>query len=137
MDEPTKTASTAGTAELTPTDQIEVMLHEYDTLRTEILNRINNRFTVVSIFFAIVGFSIATTHLVNVLIIVPAGTAALYFIWRTIGAWIEHCSRHIASLERRINTEAGQTLLSWETRMRSESTHLPMLPVTPPQVPMG
>ena len=97
--------------------KIDILLKEYDTLRTEIIHRINNRWRAT-------GFGIAAVALVGslsaldkqlVTLIVVASALALLALWSRSWYLIQRCELRIAEIEQRVNEIAGERLLVWET----------------------
>jgi hypothetical protein len=99
---------------------ITVLLHEYDTLRTETLYRYSAQFQTATVFAAVfVGLiTLAVTRgfrrpIVALLIF------ALVALFGGIQIWIFHdvCRVHIQldTIEERVNNLAGEKFLTWET----------------------
>lgn len=101
--------------------RIDILLKEYDTLRTEILQRGNLRVGAIGLFVAI-G-------------ILFFGESDGAFLWRVVAAllvlgaagviWIESwygvglCAFRLREVENRVNELAGEELLVWESTWAS------------------
>jgi len=99
-------------------EKISILLKEYDSLRTHLLQRLQNRFHFFVLFGAITAFAFFKPE--NKLtrfqfIILLIGAVFLLGVWFWFGGITVRLSKHISSLEKRINDLAGETLLSWET----------------------
>lgn len=97
--------------------KIEILLKEYDTLRTELNERFRQRFQFITIFGSIGAFALFTkenlTHYHFVfLAFIPV---VLCIVWFWIGSLIVEESRRIAQIEAEINSLAKTELLCWET----------------------
>lgn len=95
--------------------QIQILLKEYDTLRQEIVGRINNRFSLVGFGSGLAVFlaSQKPTHWGWLLIV--SWLVALLLLWWRTAKLLRRCSVRIADLERQINRLAGAELLAWES----------------------
>jgi hypothetical protein len=110
--------------EFTEKDKIQILLHEYDTLRQEILTRTRTGhqiLAVAAVLFIWIITQIMTgnpsfwfwTILVGFLAAsVAAVSVAAWFTMRDIGK----AAKRIRELESDINSRAGEDLLIWETR---------------------
>ena len=97
-------------------DEIDILLKEYDTLRSEIIARTSGGFQLGAIVLAAITWmgsrpvdhAPISPRLVGALV---AGIVALAFAyWRDLYA----ASVRVAELEREINHLAGRPLLKWE-----------------------
>jgi hypothetical protein len=100
-------------------EQIQILLHEYDTLRNEIIGRTRDGFTLFSITVALFvgaisllygaagGWPAAATAILGAI----AFNIALAETTKGIAA----ISTWLCQLEARVNALAGEPLLSWET----------------------
>lgn len=108
-------------------DKITIMLKEYGTLRQEILQRIRNRSTFLSIFGALGGVGIFQLQSLSNIQLSFLITSAVFaaFIWLQIGTVIARCARRIADIEEAVNEIVGEKLLRWESeRIGSKAMHL-------------
>lgn len=96
--------------------KIQVLLHEYATLRQEIITRTTHGFQLVAAG-AVVLVWVMTRQELNVQFWFGAAIAilvvliAIWFIIRDIGK----AAKRIRELEKDINRRAGEELLVWET----------------------
>lgn len=96
-------------------DRIEVLMKEYDTLRAEILVRVQSRFALASILGGAATIAIATEAggerhwLLGGLV---ALGAILLWVW--LGRLIVIAHKGLVRLEHAVNGIAGETLLRWE-----------------------
>lgn len=102
--------------------KIDILLKEYDTLRTEILQRINSRFAIVGLLGALLAFVLSKFEWQpeNLLLdlrwpITVCGLALLLGTWWRFGIIIRGLAARVRSIETRVNKLAGEELLSWET----------------------
>ncbi len=101
-------------------DKIQILLEEYETLRSEILQRIGHRFAFLSLIGALGAYSFfiakdLTGYQIFVLII---SAIILLGTWIQLGNLISRCSVRIAAIEEQINSIAGEKLLKWEHEKR-------------------
>lgn len=97
-------------------DQIQILLKEYETLRTEIIRRIGHRFTFLGLSLALIGYGLFTSqHLTShQVFLVVAIALVLFIVWYWIGGLIYECGLRVAEIESEINKLAGHCLLRWE-----------------------
>src|SRR5205085_9863217 len=96
--------------------QIEVLLAEYNTLRQEMLARINNRFAFLTLASGVAAFwwgkggghSIGWVAFLALLL-------TLFAIWYWTGCLMEGISTGIQRIETDVNRLAGAELLRWES----------------------
>lgn len=112
------------------------MLKEYETLRQESLNTINNRNTILSFGLATIGaifvgsivtYSTGTYLLISgllLIIVIPVISIFVLFIWLGEYERMQRAGRFLVELERKINKEASKELLTWETRLRKNKSHM-------------
>lgn len=107
-------------------DKINIVLKEYETLRTEILQRISNRFAFLSLFGAIGAYGLfkaAEISLFQAFVLFFA-VIFLFAVWWQLGNVIARCSKRIAEIEKLINEISGEKLLKWESeRLGSKTFH--------------
>ena len=110
--------------EFTNVEKVQVLLHEYDTLRQEILTRTRTGHQILAVaavpFIWIIS-QIMTGHptfwfWVIWIVFLAASIAAV-----SVAAWftmrdIKKAAERIRELEADINSRAGEDLLVWETR---------------------
>ena len=101
---------------------IDVLLHEYDALRAEILARASSRFQLTG-FAAVVATllgvqkSILPTIAIWVIIgVLAVGAIAIWLIFRS---YINKCAARVWQIEEEINAEMGEPLLIWESHRLS------------------
>lgn len=110
--------------------KVEILLAEYNSLRTESLEAVKNKFQILTFGFAglsvFVGsalterISIATSLLI-LLVIVPTLSKAITIVWLGEHRRMVRAGGGVAALEIEINRIAGENLLGWEKWVRSES----------------
>ncbi|MGD0276565.1 MAG: hypothetical protein ABSB79_11050 [Syntrophales bacterium] len=105
---------------MSPKEKIDVLLKEYDSLRSEIISRIQSRFTVTGIIVALAVFIVNEEGQIELIMGGILVIAILFFWWR-VRAWILLCSVRISEIEEEINKLAEDKLLVWETRLRKKS----------------
>lgn len=99
---------------------IGVLLHEYDTLRAEILARTSSRFQLVGL--AAVAATIVTAnwgsgkHFREILwIAIISTTLAAIVIWVLFVFYINRCAGRLIQIEHEINSALGCSVLIWES----------------------
>ncbi len=105
--------------------KIDILVKKYEILRTELLQRINRRFTCIGLTGAVVVygfFKVEKYTIVSILILIIA-FSILGVIWFHFGRRIHQFSLRIAEIEQRINCLVGDELLVWETRRRNKLFH--------------
>jgi hypothetical protein len=110
--------------------KIEILLAEYNSLRTESLEAVKNKFQILSFGFAgltvFVGSALTAritiaASLLVLLVIVPTLSKAITIIWLGEHRRMVRAGGGVAALEIEINRIAGENLLGWEKWVRSES----------------
>lgn len=94
-------------------DHIDILLKEYETLRAEILNRINHRWQMLSVIGAILAF--ISTQRGTAFWLGWAIATFLGLLLLISARYIARLAEHISGIERRINALAGVEHLTWET----------------------
>jgi len=117
-------------------DAIDILIREYETLRQEILTTMANRNTILSfglasvgaIFTASIAFSkensLSLLGSLMLIIGLPAIDLFVIYIWLGEYQRMQRAGKFIMGLEHRINEEAKRTLLSWETNLRMQRSHM-------------
>lgn len=102
--------------------KINILLKEYDTLRAEMLQRMNGRFAIVGLLGALLvlviskgewqptGWKLDARWLVAVL-----GASILAGIFWRFGTLIRKLGTRVSKVEQRVNQLAQEDLLAWET----------------------
>lgn len=105
--------------------KINILMKEYETLRSEILHRLNRRFALLGLFGAVLAYALFKVDkytTVN-LSVIFASIFILGAIWFRFGQMIQRCSSRILEIEQQVNSLVGDELLVWETRRRSSFFH--------------
>ena len=111
--------------EISDNVKIEILMKEYETLRSEILHRINCRFAFLGLTGAVVAYALFKVEhytIVNVLVL----TAPIFILGATffhLGRLIHQCSSRISEIEQKVNLLIGEELLVWETRRQNRVFH--------------
>lgn len=117
-------------------DSVEIMLKEYETLRQESLNTINNRNTILSFGLATIGtiftgsivaYTTGTYALISslaLILAIPAISSLVLLIWLGEYERMQRAGRFLVELERKINEEASKELLTWEIHLRESRSHM-------------
>ena len=99
--------------------RIEVVLHEYDALRDEIVSRMEARFQLIG-FLAIAATILGATGIAKssrweLIIIV---LAVLVGVWFVFGSYIRGCAIRLREIETWVNDElGGEAVLRWESNL--------------------
>jgi hypothetical protein len=100
---------------------VEVVLHEYDSLREEVLSRMNSRFQLlglVGIAATLLGVSGVSKHWHWVFVVVIA-ILILLGLWLYFGLAIKRCAARLRQIEEEVNNAFGRQVLAWETALPS------------------
>ena len=94
---------------------IEVLLREYDTLRTEILARVRTRFELLG-FLAIIATIVGSQDSATSFRLGVAGSAIVIALtaWGWFASGIKRCATRILAIEAKVNDFMGEELLAWE-----------------------
>lgn len=102
--------------------KIDILLKEYDTLRAEILQRINARFGIIGFLGTLFAFVLSKWEWQpkNCSFdvrwpIVALGLTVLLGTWWWFGIRMQRLAARVSSIEKRVNQLAGEELLTWET----------------------
>ena len=135
----TRERSTVPRQRVAPRDEkvpvaIEVLLREYESLRRESLQAINNRILIMNFAFtslavvtaAILSSSVARGVLVPIcLLFIPVSAKASLLIWLGEYSRSQRAGQGVARIEKRINDQLKDpTLLTWESGLASSGTHM-------------
>jgi hypothetical protein len=104
------------TAALSSKDQINILLKEYDTLRAEILGRMNHRWQMLGLIGAIVTFASAQSGAIAGRAIAGVMAVGLFGLWLNSGRYVARLARRVSDIEKRVNGLAGENLLEWESQ---------------------
>jgi hypothetical protein len=100
--------------------EIEVVLHEYDALRDEVLSRTSARFQLLgllSIAATLLGVSSISRGWHWVVVVVVA-LIILLGLWLYFGFAIKRCAIRLREIEEEINGKlGGKQVLRWESRL--------------------
>ena len=98
-------------------EDVEVVLHEYDTLRNEVLSRASARLellgllSIAATLFGVSGFSEhwRWAYVVGIALLILIG------LWFYFGWAMKRCARRLRQIEGEVNTAIGRTVLRWES----------------------
>ncbi|HKC62849.1 MAG TPA: hypothetical protein VKB86_04395 [Pyrinomonadaceae bacterium] len=100
---------------LSDKDQIQILLHEYGTLRTEVIHRSNNLYQLLTVggvlFVWLMGHPIDRRFWITLGLAVPLLCSGFWVIRR----YTNKLSKRLREIEKRVNSLAGVELLVWET----------------------
>jgi len=84
--------------------KIDILMKEYETLRTELLQRINQRFACIGLTGAVVayGFFKVERHTFTSVLIVIIAISILGVIWFHFGRWIHEIALRILVTVHRV-----------------------------------
>jgi hypothetical protein len=115
-------------------DLISIKLKEYETIRQEILITMQVRNSILSFGLAILGavltVSIALasqSSLVSSLILILIAPAiCIFVIYMWLGEYqrMQRAGKFLMNLEQEINEDVSANVLTWETSLRSQRTHM-------------
>ena len=104
---------------MTNQEKIQILMKEYETLRSEMSQRYNHRFQFITILGALIGF--ALLHRKDLFFTYSLSVVTLliiFIVWYWIGCLIVNCSERVSEIEKQVNELAGQELLQWETKQK-------------------
>jgi hypothetical protein len=124
---------------LTERDKIQILLQEYNTLRSELVSGSNRSFQLLSVgsalFVLIVSRPLDRRFWTAIVASIIALSYGRFITLRDI----RRLAKRVRELEHEINRRAGEELLVWESRWGMAATgfyfeHLPLTP-NPPEPP--
>jgi len=96
-------------------EKVKILLHEYASLRSEILTRTSNLYQLIAFCAAL--FVWAVSHKSYHFWIATLSVFIVFlFFFRLISRDIDKAATRLRELEQDINRRAGETLLVWEVR---------------------
>lgn len=106
--------------------EIELLLKEYDSLRTEVLDRVRTAFSHLAFFGAVVAFAFQTSEKSWLcpwlaFFLAVLGATILLYISYINWCWVERIATHLQILEKKINYLAGKPTLTWESKVEKMS----------------
>jgi len=117
-------------------DPIEIMLKEYETLRQESMNAMNNGNRILSFGLAAIS-AIFTSSIfayttgkyslipsLAFILVIPAISIFILFMWLGEYERMQRAGKFLVKLELKINKEASKELLTWETHLRKSQSHM-------------
>ena len=104
-------------------ERINILLKEYDTLRSEILQRTAAGFALPAVFSGIAGWLLSRIiehHDCTSAIVALSGAillvGAAIWVWKFVNTQIRWCAARVRRIENRINFLTQDHLLEWESR---------------------
>ncbi len=97
-------------------ERVQILLHEYNSLRTEIIHRTNNLYQVVAVGAIVIGW-VANSHELNLklLALLLAGAMILGYLLWLINRDIGKAADRLTEIEAFVDRETGEWfLLRWE-----------------------
>lgn len=117
-------------------DSVEIMLKEYETLRQESLNAMNNRNIILSFGLATIGAIFTgsivayTTGIYSIIpslaliLLIPTINSFVLFMWLGEYERMHRAGKFLVELEHKINKENKKEVLTWETYLRKSQLHM-------------
>jgi hypothetical protein len=97
-------------------EKVRILLHEYDTLRQEIITRTTHGWQIVAVGAVLFVWLIQAQPNFNFWVgFIAVVFAILLGVWTTFGN-IAMAAKRVRGIEKQINLRAGEELLVWETR---------------------
>ena len=105
---------------MTDDKKIEILLKEYETLRTEILQRSGRRTAFVSLVGALgaSAFFVENDFAAHQIIVLSVAAVFLLGVWWQLGNVMARCGTRVSEIEERVNAMAEDELLQWEHKER-------------------
>jgi hypothetical protein len=110
---------------------VTILLKEYDSLRSEISERMKTSFSHLGYIGAIVIFGFPFTKGITCYHMIAAIFGLAVLLWITVvnWFWLRRCAEQIREIEQRIDEELStQGLLTWERKANKMSTWVLNLP---------
>jgi hypothetical protein len=102
---------------MTEPDEVDVLLHEYDSLRNEIISRTSARGTLVGITLGLGAFAVIDRlKWWRVGVIALGIVIAVTYLLRT-NQLIKECAERIRSIEAQVEKVYSKKILVWETHL--------------------
>jgi hypothetical protein len=102
-------------------DKITILLHEYDTLRNETIQRNTVMFQSIGIYAAVlIGLIIVISQKgfnCTMLSLLVGATVLFLCVLTWIDSDVARAAAQVRRLESDINTRAGEPLLTWQSSM--------------------
>jgi hypothetical protein len=117
--------------------ETDILLKEYETLRSEVIERLKTAFAHFGYFGAVVALAFPASEKVATSSHTPAilagiGAAILVYISIINWLWVSRLASHLRKLEGDINQAIGKPVLSWEGKAQLISRWV-LLPPKPYQ----
>jgi CcmD family protein len=95
---------------------IDVVLHEYDSLRAEMQDRMTARFQLIG-FLAIAATILGTTDISKLSRVLLTIFALLGFVivWFAFGFYLRRLATRLREIEKEVNDKLGEEVLVWES----------------------
>lgn len=108
-----------------PTES-EVLLKEYDTLRTEVIERVKTAFSHLAFFGAVIAFAFQPSEKGSIspciaFWLAVCGAIILLYISVINWIWVGRIATHLQILEKKINNATGKSTLTWEAMAKKMS----------------
>ncbi len=103
-------------------EKVQVLLHEYDSLRTEITHRTNNMYQVAAIGGAVFVWFVSRPINIGSLVSLTVSAIILFLFFWFIRKDTYKAAKRLRQLEKDINRRAGEELLLWETKYGAATT---------------
>src|SRR3954454_23500162 len=95
-------------------DKIEILLHEYDSLRDEIMQRSNQMFQLIAIGSAALTWLLSQAIDAKALTFTVFSAAVVAVLGWMMRRDINKSASRLRGIEREANERAGEELLRWE-----------------------
>jgi hypothetical protein len=96
---------------------VDIVLHEYDSLRAEMQTRMGARFQLIG-FIGIAATVLGTTDISGVsrVLIIIFALILLLGVWLYFGFYIKRLAKRLREIEAQVNSETGREVLVWESK---------------------
>ena len=103
-------------------DKIDILFREYDTLRAEIMARSGHNIQMYGICAIVIGWLITQPFNLKLLGGFLFVAIAFFLIFKAMRRDINKAAAKLQELEQRINSLAGEELLTWEQKSGGAKT---------------
>jgi ABC-type multidrug transport system fused ATPase/permease subunit len=96
---------------------IDVVLHEYDSLRAEIQDRMVARFQLIG-YLGIAATLLGTTDISKLsrVLLITFAVIGFIIVWFSFGFYIRRLARRLREIEKEVNEKLGEEVLVWESK---------------------
>ena len=108
------------------TSETDILLEEYKSLRTEVVDRVKTAFSHLAYFGAVIAFAFKVPEgnqisPIAVFWLAFAGAAILLYISVINWFWVGRIASHLQAIEKQLEALTGKKTLTWEQKSEKMS----------------